>query len=413
MAHDIDEMKTMEKTKESYSSFFNAPFLMLVVYNVFFCMSYGMVGPIMMKYLVTKGIEMDVAGVIVGVVSITSLIVRPLSGHLTDHLNQKKLLIVASLLMGIAMVGIASCSRVPALIFFRVCHGIGFAINGTCCIAMATSFMPKDRISEGIGYFGIANIVSTAIAPTFGLECANWIGFINTIYIAGGSVLLASAFLFFFKPSRNGAQGDAKGQLKDALRTISLNSIFSVELLPLALFVAAFSFSNSIVSNYLALICDERGITGYSIYFTVNAVVMIVCRPFLGKLNDRKGLSIILYPAFLLCAAALFLICGAKTIWAILLASVLKALGQGSGQPALQAECIKRLDTNQRGLATSTFYVGSDVANGLGPIIGGMLVTSFGYAKLFEINGFLLIAAFVGYYLYTKSLQRKKEKKEA
>lgn len=387
--------------RAEYRTFFNMPFLLLFVYNILFCMSYGMISPILIQYLTWKGIAVKLAGSIAGVVSITSLLVRPLSGYLVDHLNKKYLLIVASILLGIAMFGLSLSSSIGWMIFFRICQGIGFAINGTCCIAMAIAYMPQERLGEGIGYFGVANIVSTSVAPAIGIELADRLGYVNTIMLAGCSVLAAGVCMILFRYYHFESKERFGQSIVAACESIRPRDLFSLRLLPLALFVAAFSLANSIVSSYLASHCQAIGMENYSMYFTINAIVMVATRPFLGKLSDKKGASVVLFPAYLLAAAAMLLISRASAIWMIYLAAVLKALGQGSGQPTLQAECLKRLGPSKRGLATSTFYVGSDVANGLGPIIGAFVVEKANYAASFDLSAVILAVAFVGYFVYT------------
>ena len=139
------------------------------------------------------------------------------------------------------------------------------------------------------------------------------------------------------------------------------------------------------------------------ITFTVNAIALVVIRPFAGKLSDKKGLSYIFYPATIAAVIAAALIGSSVSLWMILAAAVFKAVGQGSAQPTLQATCIKLLPENKSGVAISTFYVGADVGQGTGPIIGGVIATMWGYGAMFYFCGGLLILGLVTYFVYSKS----------
>lgn len=392
----------VKKQVETYDSFINKPFILLFVYNILFSISYGMAAPILVGYITGKGISGEMAGVVAGVVSIVSLVIRPLSGHFTDRLNQKLLLVSASSLMGVAMVCMAFAESVPMMLISRICQGVGFALNGTCCIAMASRYMPKARLSEGVGYFGVANIISSSVAPALGIELSTSIGYQNTFFVSGAAVIGAALCMISFRYYEKKSEESLGTALVSAMKNIKPGDLFAVELLPMALLVAAFSFANSIVATYLASVCQERGIEHYSIYFTINAIVMVVARPFLGRAADRWGLSVVLYPAYIITAAAMLLIGNCSVLWMILLASVLKALGQGCGQPAIQAECLKKLGAERRGVATSTFYVGSDVANGVAPVVGGFIAEGGGYSSVFSFGAVILIAAFVGYAVYAR-----------
>ena len=85
----------------------------------------------------------------------------------------------------------------------------------------------------------------------------------------------------------------------------------------------------------------------------------------------------------ILLALSMLLLGKAHTAWAIMLAGVLKALGQGSGVPSIQAHCLKQLGRDKAGVVSSTCYMGSDVGNALGPTIGGIIATYMNYDTMF------------------------------
>ena len=115
--------------------------------------------------------------------------------------------------------------------------------------------------------------------------------------------------------------------------------------------------SNGIIGSYIALLGDVRGIVNIGLYFTVNAAVLLLVRPLAGKLSDRKNGLLLVFPAMLLDGAALLLLGRAGALWMVSLAAVLKAMGQGSGQPTLQAASLKLLPPEKSGVASSTFYL--------------------------------------------------------
>ncbi|MEC0184687.1 hypothetical protein P4H61_24745 [Paenibacillus peoriae] len=82
-----------------------------------------------------------------------------------------------------------------------------------------------------------------------------------------------------------------------AKKNISFKDIIAVRILPLSLIGGLFSMGNRLVSSFLVLLGEERGIKGVGMYFTMNALILLIMRPLSGRLYDKKGLSIILYPA--------------------------------------------------------------------------------------------------------------------
>ncbi len=151
----------------------------------------------------------------------------------------------------------------------------------------------------------------------------------------------------------------------------------------------------------------ERGIANVGVFFTVNAVMLLLVRIFGGRLMDKYGLTPILIPSYLLAATAMFLVAGAKGAAVIAVAGALKALGQGSAQPAIQTTCIQQLPPEKRGVAVSTFYVGADVGQGLGGALGGTVAQTFGYTAMYCGAGVLLLAALAAYLAFAAAQKRK------
>lgn len=171
--------------------------------------------------------------------------------------------------------------------------------------------------------------------------------------------------------------------------------------------------SNGIISGYIALLGDIRGIENVGIYFTINAFVLFITRPFVGKIADKsKGIYIVI-PAMIMDGLALFILGRASGLTMIVIASVFKALGQGSGQLTIQAEALKKLPPERSGIASSTYYVGADVGQGLGPMIAGGIVgavgnNSLGYQAMFSVVSCVFIMGILLFIIYIFLGKRKK-----
>lgn len=158
--------------------------------------------------------------------------------------------------------------------------------------------------------------------------------------------------------------------------------------------------ANGVVNTFVALYAQERGIPDIGLFFTVSDASMLAMRILGGRLLDRYGLNKILYPAYALAGIAMFLMAGAYALPLVLFASMVRSFGQSAAQPALQATCIRKLGRDRSGVATSTYFVGADVGQGLGPIIGGALSEVWGYGTLYAGTGAILLIAMGIYALY-------------
>lgn len=302
--------------------------------------------------------------------------------------------------MGIGLLGFVVTTKIPLLIAFRIINGVGFALSGTSQIALASKYIPNTKMGEGIGYLGLGMVLGSAVAPGFGLAVAENFGMTITFLISASFTVVAYVLLCFFKEEK---------KQKAEKRKICFGDIISVKALPFTLVAGAFSFINGIIASYLVLYADEIGVTGVSIYFTVYAVLLFVVRPFSGKLMDRKGIRVTVIPGIILTAVSMFMLGHSKTLLLILITGAIRSLGQGAAQPSLQAGCIKAVGKEKSGVATSTYYLGGDVCQGTGPMIGGFIVQSIagarGFTVLFDVCGVLMLCALVFFLFVT----RKKE----
>ena len=169
---------------------------------------------------------------------------------------------------------------------------------------------------------------------------------------------------------------------------------------------STFSFTNGVINGYLVMYADQFGIKNVSIYFTLYAIAVFLVRPVSGKIMDRKGLQYTVFPGMIVCALSLFLLGWTTALWMILATGLLRALGQGAAQPSLQAGCINYVGRERSGVATSTYFLGGDIGQGIGPMIGGFILAQIagvtGYRVLFSFCGVIMLATMVYFFFMNK-----------
>lgn len=384
----------------------NRQFVSLFVVNTLNSFGFYMIIAILSKYLTGNGISLSMAGVVVGMFSVTSLVIRPFCGIMTDQMNKVKLLILSLALESIGMIGYALFPDIRVIIIFRIFNGVGFGIVSTALIALAACYIPRKNFGEGIGYLGISQVIASAAAPGIGIEIEKITGARSVFVIAGIFTIAALLLVYVMKNSyaeeaRPAGKRNQKGKL--------IHDIVAVEALGYTGVSAAYSFINGIITSYLLLFAEGKGIQSVGIYYTVCAVCLFIFKPFSGKLVDKKGIAAAVYPAVILTGVSMFLLGRSESIGMIVLSGILRSVGQGTAMPALQAECIKEAGRERSGVATSTYYLGGDVAQGAGPMLGGVIAGTLGYSVLFDICGVILMCMIVVFYIIQKRKRREKE----
>ena len=387
-------MQTAEQTQKLW----NKQYILVLIISTLSSCSFYMVVTILSKYLTGIGLSIALAGVIVGLFSLTSLFSRPFCGLMADRLNNVWLLVASNILMALGLLGLAFTRNVTLIFVFRILSGLGFAVGSTVQVSLIIRFIPKDKMGEGIGYMGISQLIGSACAPAVGLAIANAVGMQQTFIAAALLPALTCLLLLFMK--------DLHQPKPQASQTIALRDIIEPKALPFTLPYSTLSFVNGIISSYLVLYADERGIAGISVYFTVYAVFLFLVRPLAGKLMDAKGIQYTVFPGMVITALSMFLLGRSTALWMILLTSLLRAVGQGAAQPSLQAGCINHVGRERSGVATSTYFLGGDIGQGIGPMIGGAILGQVaglaGYQLVFSLCGVLILLAMTYFYFARK-----------
>lgn len=362
----------------------NYKFISLVMTNLFTSFSFFMITSLLSTYVVNTGGTLVFAGIIVGIFSITSMLVRPISGRLADVINKKVLMIVSNAIISCAYFFYILTGHLYMLLLIRVIHGIGFAIATTTIVALASEYIPDHKLGEGIGYFGIGQVLSAAIAPGVGITIMQSFGITWSFLIAGMislfGLLLSIRFEYKSKPST--VLSKKKMRFSDLICTEVIGYSFTS---------ATYSFANGMIITYLILFAAENSIENISLYFTFNALTLLMIRPYAGKLLDQKGLNWIVYPAGILAILAMIVLSYSTTIFFVIVSAILRALGQGAAQPSLQAACIKKVGKEKAGIATSTFYLGADIGQGISPVIGGVIASMWNYESTFILSAIILV----------------------
>jgi len=377
----------------------NRNYVFLLSLSALTATAFNMVTPTLPLYAVDLGAGLTIAGTLAGIFALTALVVRPFSGLAVDRMNKKWLLVGATAVMTLAVVGYTLSDGLALLFAFRILHGAAFSVSGTANTSLACSYIPPRRLGEGVGYLGLGYILATAIGPSMGLSLAERYGYQASFGASAAMFGLATALMLLIR-YRPAVQEPAPPAAERA--RIRLQDLFAGELLVYASLAAIISLSNGVVNSFISLFAQERGIPNIGLFFTVSACSMLLARLVGGRLQDRYGLSAILYPALAIAGASMLLLASAWTLPVVLVASAMRSIGQSTAQPALQATCIRRLGPRRTGLATSTYFVGADVGQGLGPIIGGAISENFGYGTMYAGTGAILLAGMGIYALYAR-----------
>ena len=375
---------------------FTLPFYLSIATQFLTAMTFYMITPVLTMYLDSIGISLTFAGFISGLYTYTALVSRPLSGFIADRFSPKKIAIMFYILQGASVIGCGITTSAALFCVFRILTGLSSGFASTALMAYTCQFIPQQRTGEGMSYMGLGRVLASAVGPAVGSFMSSYFGYWTIFMIAGGGTIVAASIIL----AMPGGQVDATAPINEK-RSFRLSDLVAPNVIPIACLAGLFSYTTGSISNYLLPFAQSHNIAGAAMYFTLFAVAAFVLRLFSGKIADKYGLPVVLITGFLCASIGVLLIGSARSLPPILLSTVFLAFGQGGAQPAIQAECIRILGPQKRGVAISTYYLLLDLVEGLAPTIGGKVSEMYSYSAIFYICAALLATGLI---LYSASL---------
>lgn len=372
-------------------------FIIIALVNLFLSMNFYLTMIVVSQFAIQQfEATPGQAGAAVGMFMIGLLVARFFTGILLGRVGQSAVLYTGVGLSILASALYFAAGSLPLLLAIRFFHGATFGIASTAAATIVANIIPKNRIGEGIGYFGLSMTIASAIGPFLGLMLGRsgnyalifWAG----IAVSGIAVLVS----LFMDRSKLRAAPD----VGSARKGLSVSSFIEPGVLPISLPVLVLAFCHSSVIGFLGMYAQEINLTtAASFFFIVFSAVLFVSRPPVGRLFDKKGENVIMYAAIAIHALGLLVLSQAQHGAVLLLAAALIALGFGSLLSTGQSVAVKATERSRMGLATSTFFMLSDIGFGLGPFVFGMLIPHTGFRGMYLGASAVVLACTLLYYV--------------
>ena len=373
----------MNGTPEKKLTIWTRGFICIMISNVFANMAMFSVNTYLTTYMTYLGVGASLAGLIAGLYYATGLLMRPVAGPMQATLNKKKLMTATYALGFLVNLCYALFPTVGLFVAFRLIHGIQLAFYGSMSMTIASSSLPEEKMSSGLGVFGLSGIVSQALGPSAGVAAMNlgtrlWGdgGGFRAIFFMSALFSLMSVLPCFLLPEM-----DAPGTVKVQKEVWYKNIIAKEDVMP-SMIIGLLMMGGMVLTTYMIPYGAYRGISNIGLYFTVNAVVMVATRPFAGRLTDKYGPNRTFYPGMALYILAIILISSARSLPVVLMGAVCASMGGGVVSPAVQAMTMQSVAPKRRPVASNTLYTFMDIGNFLGPTLAGTILGLTNYETM-------------------------------
>ncbi|GAA1998487.1 MFS transporter [Brevibacterium samyangense] len=318
---------------------------------------------------------------------------RMFVGPLMDVVGRYRMMLIGAIASVVLVALYAFVPSVTLLIVLRLLHGLAYGIAHTTISAAVQSLIPANRRAEGTGYFMTSTVLATAFGPLLAVVLVNGPGYDALFLVATVFAVLGLAVVLLMRLPR-------VERKRFSFAALNPRGLFDKDGVRMGLVMTLGGIAYSSIMAFLAGYVTDLGMpNAASVFFLVFALATVICRVFLGKVQDARGDNVVIYPLFLVYAGSLLIVSFAHGWFAIVLAGLLAGTGWGTLMSGIQAIAVRAAGPARTGIATSSFFFMLDLGFGLGPILLGLVSDSFGMAGMYRVAAGIVVLAGVLYVL--------------
>ena len=311
-------------------------------------------------------------GILVGIFSVSSLILRPFVGKALLTIPERLFMVCGTLIYATSSLAYIFAPPFWPLFWLRIFHGVGLALFSTASFTFIANITPQAQRGQSLSYFSLSMNLSWALGPFFGMLLINHFGF-RVMFLVCAGLSLASLWMAT-KLSKQTIPMENQSPMSD--------SYLSRAALPFSFVAFLLSVIWGTLAAFFPLYALMHGVSNPGIFFIFLAGTTFLGRAFFAKMADKYGKKQIIMPCLAIVIISITIIPLSKTLAMFVLSAVLLGTGWALLYPSLLAYAVDKAGSAQ-GPAMGTFTALSDLGGGLGPMIMGIILEWTNYSVMF------------------------------
>jgi MFS family permease len=352
--------------------------------------------PTMPIYLSRAGAKEAEIGVLVGALSVSSLVLRPFVGRALLKIPERGFMIIGALLYTFSSIAYLFASPFWPLLVVRVIQGIGMAFFSTAAFTLVANITPESHRGQIISYFYLSINFAFALAPYFGMLLINRFNFpfnFKLLFLVCTGLSVCCLFITLKlskKPVAPLANPSSQKQ-----------PFLSREALPPSIIALLVTITWGALTTFFPLYALSHGVTNPGLFFAAFAITLILARSFGGKIFDIYDREKVLLPCLFNLIISMILLAFSTTLPMFILVAVIWGMGTAFIYPTLLAYTIDRAGSS-RGPAMGTFTALTDLGAGMGSVIMGIILQLTSYPMMFICLALTGIINFLYFYFFVR-----------
>ncbi len=321
------------------------------------------------------------AGIAYGAFAVSALLLRPITGRLSDMYGRRPLLLAGALLAGASLALMTMVGSLLPIVALRLLAGVGEAAFFVAAFAALADLAPAARLGEALSYNSLGLYLGLAFGPPLGELLVRvwdyrgaWIG-------AAVLAVLAAALSLLVGETRQDRPDLHVRRPVLHRPAVPISAGFVTSLVAAGGFLA-----------FASLYAEHVGLSDLSTALFVYGAVVVTCRIAFARIPDRLPSLPLAAASLGVMGLGLVLMVAWQTVAGLLIGVAVLGVGIAFSTPAFFSAVFATATPSQRGVASGTATAAMDLGLGLGPIALGFVARPYGIPWAFAVAAAIAFA---------------------
>ena len=324
-------------------------------------------------YLLQSGSKEGEIGFLVGILSVSSLILRPFVGKALLSIPERNFMTAGAFLYTLTCLAYLIAPPFWPLLIVRVLQGIGVAFFSTASFTLLADIIPEAYRGRLISLFYLSNNLSFALGPYLGMLLINQFNF-SVLFLVCTALSLCACYLSLKLRKR-----EIIPVKKESFR---VSSFLSREALPQSTIAFMLNIIWGTLCAFFPLYALKHGVSNPGTFFIFLAITLMLGRLLGGRILDIYEREKVIRPCLVLIVIGITIMPFANSLTLFIVVAVILGTGWAFLYPSLTIHVIEAAGLS-RGPAMATFTALGDLGAGLGQMIMGFILKRTSYPIMF------------------------------